>query len=435
MKASIHKQIFNLAVPAILSNITVPLLGMVDTALMGRQEDVALLGGLAIGSMFFNMIFWAFGFLRMGTTGPAAQAFGRNNFEETRNILHRALFLALTIGITLLIFQKPIVWLGLRLFSMEASVYSAALSYVSIRIWSAPASLSLFAYIGWFFGMQNARIPLLVTIIENVLNTTLSIYFVFVLDWGIAGVAWGSVLASYCSFFVASLFVPLFFKISLLPKSWKSTVEPVAFTKFLSINSDVFIRTLCLIFTYYFFTNVSAGMGETMLAANAILIQLWNLFSYGIDGFANAAESLVGKYVGKDDSKMIRKSIVWSLFWAMSVASFVSVLYFLFGEQILSIFTTHDVVITTALSVFIWTVFAPLTNAIAFILDGVFLGATRSSEMRNTMIISTFLVFLPVYFVTEPLFDVHSIWLAMTSYMIARGIGLGLWLPRVWSPQ
>ena len=406
---------------------------MVDTALMGRQDDVALLGGLAIGSMFFNMIFWAFGFLRMGTTGPTAQAFGRGLQDETRAILHRALFLALVIGFLLLIVQKPLIELGLRLFSMESSVQSAATTYVSIRIWSAPASLSLFAYIGWFFGMQNARIPLLITVIENILNTALSIYFVFGLNWGIEGVAWGSVFASYLSFFSASVAVPMVFKISLVSDSWKSVFEASAFRRFLSINSDVFIRTLCLIFTYYFFTNVSAGIGESALAANAILLQLWNLFSYGIDGFANAAESLVGKYVGKNDSKMIRTSIFWSMVWGLLVAASVSVLYFVFGKYILLIFTSHNFVIQTALSVFLWTVFAPLTNAVAFILDGVFLGATQSSAMRNTMMVSTFLVFLPIYYLTESSLGMHSIWLAMTSYMIARGLGLSLFLPKLLS--
>lgn len=428
--SGIHKQIFRLAVPAFLSNISIPLLGAVDIALIGNYGNAELIGSLAVGTMFFNMLFWGFGFLRMGTTGPTAQAYGRSDKAEISLVFYRAIASALIIAVLIILFQEPLMSLGLSLFEASQDVLEGALTYISIRIWSAPAIFIIYALNGWFLGVQNARFPLLLTITENLVNIVLNIYFVAFLDMGVYGVALGSLIAGYVALLVGLLLFVAFYRRSLVPSRIGKVFELQGFKRFFLINTDVFIRTACLIFSYYYFIDRSAAMGEQILAVNAILIQFWHIYSYGVDGFANAAESLSGKYVGRKDMGGLKLSIRWIFIWATILSVLVTLVYVLIPQSLIRIFTNDENLITACIGLFAWTQAAPLINAWCFIWDGIYLGTTATAAMRNSMIISTFLVFVPVFWISSDYLGPHAIWLAMTSFMLSRGLILTVFAPK-----
>lgn len=425
-----NKQILRLAIPNILSNLSVPLLGAVDTAVIGHLDAVYYLGAIAIGSIVFDFIFWGFGFLRMGTTGLVAQAFGAGNLQETRTILLRVIIVALSASAFILLLQWPILELSLLVINASVEVETFMRQYYQIRIFAAPATLALFGLNGWFLGMQNARYPMYVTILLNVLNIILNLVFVLKFDMNVRGVALGSLLASYAALGFAVFLYRLKYAEVEFQFNWVTILKRTDIKKFFSVNSDIFIRTLCLIFSYAFFTAKSAESGDVILAANTILLQLWYISAYGVDGFAFAAESLVGKFKGAGDIVNLRKSIFYSLFWGVGLGVLGTIVYMLLGDRIVTVFTNQDVVILTAQTVLIWTILAPLINSICFIWDGVYNGATSTAPMRNSMLFATILVFVPVFYFTVESLGVHALWLAMISFMIARGIALSLLAPK-----
>ncbi len=425
-----NKQILRLAIPNILSNLSVPLLGAVDTAVIGHLDAVYYLGAIAIGSIVFDFIFWGFGFLRMGTTGLVAQAFGAGNLQETRTILLRVIIVALSASAFILLLQWPILELSLLIINASAEVETFMRQYYQIRIFAAPATLALFGLNGWFLGMQNARYPMYITILLNVLNIILNLVFVLKFDMNVRGVALGSLLASYAALGFAVFLYRLKYAEVEFQFNWVTILKRTDIKKFFSVNSDIFIRTLCLIFSYAFFTAKSAESGDVILAANTILLQLWYISAYGVDGFAFAAESLVGKFKGAGDIVNLRKSIFYSLFWGVGLGVLGTIIYMLLGDRIVTVFTNQDVVILTAQTVLIWTILAPLINSICFIWDGVYIGATSTAPMRNSMLFATILVFVPVFYLTVESLGVHALWLAMISFMIARGIALSLLAPK-----
>lgn len=425
-----NKQILRLAIPNILSNLSVPLLGAVDTAVIGHLDAVYYLGAIAIGSIVFDFIFWGFGFLRMGTTGLVAQAFGAGNLQETRTILLRVIIVALSASAFILLLQWPILELSLLIINASVEVETFMRQYYQIRIFAAPATLALFGLNGWFLGMQNARYPMYVTILLNVLNIILNLVFVLKFDMNVRGVALGSLLASYAALGFAVFLYRLKYDEVEFQFNWVTILKRTDIKKFFSVNSDIFIRTLCLIFSYAFFTAKSAESGDVILAANTILLQLWYISAYGVDGFAFAAESLVGKFKGAGDFVNLRKSIFYSLFWGVGLGVLGTIVYMLLGDRIVTVFTNQDVVILTAQTVLIWTILAPLINSICFIWDGVYIGATSTAPMRNSMLFATILVFVPVFYFTVESLGVHALWLAMISFMIARGIALSLLAPK-----
>lgn len=425
-----NKQILRLAIPNILSNLSVPLLGAVDTAVIGHLDAVYYLGAIAIGSIVFDFIFWGFGFLRMGTTGLVAQAFGVGNLQETRTILLRVIIVALSASAFILLLQWPILELSLLIINASVEVETFMRQYYQIRIFAAPATLALFGLNGWFLGMQNARYPMYVTILLNVLNIILNLVFVLKFDMNVRGVALGSLLASYAALGFAVFLYRLKYAEVEFQFNWVTILKRTDIKKFFSVNSDIFIRTLCLIFSYAFFTAKSAESGDVILAANTILLQLWYISAYGVDGFAFAAESLVGKFKGAGDIVNLKKSIFYSLFWGVGLGVLGTIVYMLLGDRIVTVFTNQDVVILTAQTVLIWTILAPLINSICFIWDGVYIGATSTAPMRNSMLFATILVFVPVFYFTVETLGVHALWLAMISFMIARGIALSLLAPK-----
>ena len=424
-----NKDILKLAIPSIITNISVPLLSSVDTALVGHLEHQYYLGGVAIGAMIFNLIFWAFGFLRMGTTGLTAQAFGQDNQRECGLILSRALLVALIAGIALILLQSVIHWAAFKSVPASIDVKQQAAIYFDIRIWSAPAALFIYAIQGWFLGMQNARYPMILAIFINCLTIGLDVFFLQVFDLKVAGVALGTLIAQYCG---VALGLALFFvKYRAYAKAIvrKQILELAAMKKFFAVNRDIFLRTLLLIATYTFFTAKSAEYGDTVLSANTILMQLWMILAYGVDGFAYAAESLVGRFVGARDLVNLKKAVKLIFAWAVALGIIVTLGYLFFGEAIVRLFTDNEAVVATAMGFFIWTIIAPLVNGACFVWDGVFIGATATRAMLISMAIATVVFYFPVYYWAEPHFGNHALWLAMIAYMAVRGITLTVYAP------
>ncbi len=424
-----NRRILRLAIPNILSNLSVPLLGAVDTAMVGHLEDVAYLGAISVGGMIFNFLFWGFGFLRMGTTGLTAQSFGKEEPTSVVMDLSRALLVAAVGSVMLIILQDFIAYISFWVVEASPEVERFTRLYFFIRIYSAPAVLGVYALNGWFLGMQNAKYPMYVTIGLNALNIGLDVLFIYGFGMHVDGVAWGTLIARYFGLFLA---------VGLLLYSYRDymrhfvrdrLLELRELKKFVTVNRDIFIRTLCLIFTFSFFTAKSAESGDIILAANTILIQLWMIISYGIDGFAYAAESLVGRFIGARDRQRLRQAIAYSFIWGISIGVAGSVVYGIFDRTILKIFTNKPEVIQQALSVFAWTIAAPLVNSFSYIWDGIFIGATASVPMRNSMIIATLLIFLPAYYLGKGVLGAHALWMAMTLFMFARGLTLSLFYP------
>lgn len=406
-----------------------PLLGVVDTAVVGRLEHVYYLGAIAVGSIIFDFIFWGFGFLRMGTTGLVAQAYGANEERKTRIILARVLLVALGSSVAILLLQIPIIELSLYLVNASPEVEEYTRIYYHIRIFAAPATLALFGINGWFLGMQNSTYPMYVTIFLNVLNIGLNLMFVYQFGMNVDGIATGSLIASFIAVGLALGLYKKRYGGVKLNISWNELIEPEELKKFFSVNRDIVIRTLCLIFSYAFFTAKSAEMGNVVLAANTILLQMWYISSYGTDGFAYAAESLVGRFKGAADADKLKKAVWANMLWGLGLGLLGTTVYFFFDAEIISLFTDKENVIAVAMSVVIWLIIAPLVNSVCFIWDGVFIGATATAAMRNSMLIATILVFIPVYFISEPWAGIHALWMAMTAFMVARGFILSLYAP------
>jgi MATE family multidrug resistance protein len=419
-----------LAIPNIISNLSVPLLGAVDTALVGHLEDAYYLGAIALGGMIFNFIFWGFGFLRMGTTGITAQAYGEENKTESVMTLARALTVAGLFSFLIILLQAWIADISFWLVEASPEVEHYTRIYFDIRIYTAPATLGLYAINGWFLGMQNARYPMIVTIFLNALNIALDVYFVYALGMHVDGVAIGTLIARYAGISLAVIL--LFYKYGDWLKKYtqKLLLEVSALKNFFSVNRDIFIRTLCLIFTFSFFTAKSASFGDVILAANSILLQLWMIVSYGIDGFAYAAESLIGRYKGSRQHKRLKLAVKYCFIWGIGIGVFASVIYAVFNVRILEIFTDQQEVIVTAMGVFAWTIAGPTVSSFSYLWDGVFIGATETIPMRNSMIVATIGCFLPAYFIGVEFLGNHALWFAMTLFMLARGATLTYYAPR-----
>lgn len=422
---AMNKRILKLAIPNILSNLSVPLLGMVDTALMGHMDSPIYLGAVGIGSTIFSFLYWGMGFLRMGTTGLAAQAFGKRDQLALSRILIHGLFVGLVAALIFMIFQLPIQRLSFQFFPAEQELLDQAALYFYIRIWAAPATIGLYALNGWFLGMQNARIPLIITLISNFTNILLSYLFVIHFEWGITGVAAATVIAQYLGFAFAIVLLLIEYRKNWVWPDKAYLTELSSLKQFLSVNGDIFIRTLCLIFVLAFFTAQSAAFGTLILAANQVLRQFLDIMAYGVDGFAFAAESLVGRYVGEKKEKELKEVLRLLFIWGIGLGAIFSLLFWIFGSPFILLFTNQEEVIQAAKTYLPWQYALPLTASIAFMYDGAFLGATASKPMRNMMLLSTFVVFLPAWYIGKPLLGNHALWLAMFLFMLIRGISLG----------
>ncbi len=415
-----NKEILRLAIPNIISNISVPLLSTVDTALMGRLSALHI-GAVGIGSMIFNFIYWNFGFLRMGTTGLVAQAYGKKDDAEVIQLMGRANVVVLVLAFLVLVLQMPLAGLSFQLMGLSPDQELLVNEYFYIRVWAAPATLASYVFIGWFFGMQNAVIPLILVISVNIINMVLSYYFVQYQGMEIAGVAYGTLIAQYFGLVLGLVF--FFWKYGYLLSYWqkKAVLEWEKFLAFLRINGDIFLRTLLLTTAFGFFYSQSTNQGELVLAVNVIFLQFLNWMSYGIDGFAFATESLVGKYSGAQDTKGVYRAIRYSFVWAMGMALLYSFLYWFFGLEMLRVFTNQDEVIEAALPFMFWIALFPILSTPCYIWDGVFIGLTASKAMRNSMILA-FAIYLLSYGLLEKEYGNDGLLLSFLIFMVARGI-------------
>jgi len=417
------RDIWRIAAPMILSNISVPLLGMVDTGVTGHLDSPAYLGAVAIGSTIFGFLYTGMNFLRMGTTGIAAQRYGADDNDGLRVSLGQALIVATCIALLLIGLQAPIGSVGMRLIGAEAEVETYGLVYFSIRIWSAPGTLANYVLFGWFLGLQNARVPLFMFLTVNLTNIVLDLLFVVVLGMQVDGVALASVIAEYAGLAVGLLFAAR--ALRARPGQWPlpRLFNARAYTAFFSVNGNLFIRTMALMFTFAFVTAQGARLGPLVLAANAVLMNLQHLTAFGLDGIAHAAEALVGKAVGQGRRDILERSVSLSLKWSLYFALGFCVAYALLGAPLVRLLTDLPLVRETALTYLPWLVISPAISVWSFLYDGVYVGATRSREMRDIMVISAAVVFLPAWFLLQGLGN-HGLWLAFTLFMASRGIGM-----------
>jgi MATE family multidrug resistance protein len=423
-----HRRVWRIALPVVFANLTQPLMGMVDSAIMGHLPDPALIGAVAVGALIFSLLYWGFGFLRMGTTGFAAQAFGADRREELAACLARPLILALVLGGALIALQGPLADLAYWMVEPSAAVETASRSYYDVRIWSAPASLATYVVVGWLLAVQDTRWVLALSILVNLLNLGFSLFFVLALDWGIAGVAAGTLCAEYAALL---LMVPvLAWKLGRYGRApgWRRVLDPVTLLALLRVNFDLFLRTLALEAVFLVFTSAGARQGDAMLAANALLLHLHSLTAYALDGFAHATETLAGAAWGAGDRRAFRGSIEASTLWAAIFAILIAIAYAIAGPAILSLFTEHRDILDNALVYLPWAVLSPLLSIWSYMLDGIFIGTTRTGPMRNTMLLSLAL-FLGLAWVLLPTAGNHGLWIAFLGFMLARAVFLGVLLP------
>ena len=416
----VDKQILRLAIPNILTNISVPLISSVDTALMGGLS-VNHLGAMGLGAMIFNFLYWNFGFLRMGTTGMTAQAFGAKREEEVFANLLRGLLTAFFLAVVLIVFQEPLGRLALYLLRVPEDLRELTSLYFSIRIFAAPASLGLYVVLGWYFGRQNARFPMVLTIIINVVNALLSYYLVQYREWSIKGVAWGTVVAQFLGLLIG-LGVILYNYHRALFRGWQVfDWQWSGFRNFFVVNRDIFIRTLFLSTAFAFFNAQSAEMGTFILAANVIFLQFLNWMSYGIDGFAFATESVVGKYLGEQNSKKLDQTLKRVFLWGLLVAVSYMMVYGLGGQELFALFTDEYIPDEFRQEVLLWVVLTPLLAFWSYIWDGIYVGMTASAAMRNSMIVA-FMLYMAVHYPLTHFFGLRGMLMALNVFLIGRAL-------------
>ena len=425
------KQILTIALPSIVSNITVPLLGLVDVAITGHLGSAAYIGAIAVGGMLFNIIYWMFAFLRMGTSGMTAQAFGARNFPEVVSVLLRAVLVSVMISGVMLCLQVPVRDLSLSIIMPSEEVAAYTRVYFNICIWGAPAALALFALTGWYVGMQNSKIPMAVAIIQNVANIVISFVLVYGLGMKIEGVAMGTVIAQYIGLLVA---IVLLFKYysrlrKYLCRQFILTRE--ALLKFFLLNKDIFFRTCCLILVHFFFIAAGAKQGDKELAVNTMLMQLFTLYSYIMDGFAFAGEAMVGKAIGGNMRGIYDETVRRLFRWGWGVAALFTLAYLFFGRAFLSLLTNDAAVLDTAHVYQPWTLLFPLCGMAAFIWDGIYIGATATKGMLISMA-SGMVVFFLLYFILVPWLGNHGLWIAFVVYLATRGICQTFMRKKIW---
>ena len=421
MPNPVDKEILRIALPAIVSNITVPLLGLADVAIAGHLGDASYIGAIAVGGMLFNMIYWMFSFLRMGTGGLAAQAYGQGNLAESMRVLLRSLAVAVAMAALLLILQHPIRWTAFTFIDASPEVREMATLYFHICIWGAPAILASYSLTGWFIGMQNSRIPMYVAIVQNVVNIAASLFFVFVLGMKVAGVALGTLIAQYAGLLTACIFWQR--RYGLLREHARQTrlFEHAAMKRFFSINRDIFVRTACIVAVTVFFTSTGAAHGNIILAVNTLLMQLFTLFSYIMDGFAYAGEALSGRYIGAADRPRFRSTVRHLFAWGAGAAAAFTLLYAAGGEGFLQLLTNDTAVIRASQEYFLWVLAIPFAGFSAFLLDGICIGATATRIMLCAVAAATAAFFL-LYHSLQTAWGNHALWMAFLSYLFLRGI-------------
>ena len=435
-----NREILRLAIPSIISNVTVPLLGLVDLAVVGHIGNEAYISAIAVGSMIFNVMYWLLGFLRMGTSGMTSQAYGRQDGQECMNILVRTLMIGVGMGLLFIVAQRGIEWGMLRLMNTPEASWSFVATYFRIVIWGAPAMLGLYGLTGWFIGMQDTRTPMVVAVLQNVVNILASLIFVFILGWKISGVAAGTVLAQWAGF-VVSLYAA-YKRITLGKESGLMTDKNGSISlqttfrrvltmrgewgEFFRVNKDIFLRTLCLVAVNFFFTSAGGKQGAMMLAVNTLLMTLFTLFSYLMDGFAYAGEALSGKFYGAGDTKGLRITVRRLFSFGVIMALMFTAVYVFGGVGFLHFLTSDGSVVTAAQPYLFWAYLIPMAGMAAFVLDGVFIGLTATKGMLFSTAMAM-IVFFVVYYLFWNSFGNDALWIAFLSFLGMRGIASILW--------
>ncbi len=421
-----HKQVLSVAVPIMLSNVSTPLLGIVDTAVIGTLGEPAAIGAVAVGAMIFTIAFWVFGFLRMGTSGLVAQAVGRRDDGERDAILGRALAVAATLGAALVLLQWPIREIALLLVDGSIDVESRVQVYFDTRIWAAPATLVNYALVGWFIGRARAGTALGLQLILNSVNIALDAAFVLLLDWGIAGIAAGTLCAEYST---AIIGLALAVRQSRKRPALGVIFDPGKLSDLFNISSNIMIRTLALMFTFAWFTARGAAFGDVILATNAILMHMISTSAYFLDGLAHAAETFVGQAVGEGDLEKLKSSISKTSLWTAVIATVNAAAIGVSGQLFVELLTPDPAVRLAATQYMGWVIAAPLAGAPCFQLDGIFIGATRTHQMRNGMLAST-AIFMLAWWLLQP-FGNHGLWAALLVHYVARTLTLLYYFPAI----
>ena len=427
-----NRRILHLAIPSIVSNITVPLLGLVDVTIVGHLGATAYIGAIAVGGLLFNILYWNFGFLRMGTSGLTSQAYGRKDKDAEIRVLVQAVSVGLFSALAMLILQYPIERLAFRLLDTSAEVEQYAVTYFRICIWGAPAVLAQYGFTGWFIGMQNSRYPMYIAIVMNVINIVCSSCFVFLFGMKVEGVALGTVVAQYSGVMMALGLWFYNYKELWGRITFKGSLQLIAMRRFFAVNRDIFLRTLCSIGVTTFFTSTGARQGDVILAVNTLLMQLFTLFSYIMDGFAYAGEALSGRYVGACNLIQLKRAVRALFGWGVGLSLVFTLLYGVGGENFLGLLTNDKVVIETAGHYFYWVLAIPLAGFAAFLWDGILIGATATRFMLWSMLVASGSFFV-IYYYFSGATNNHMLWLAFLVYLALRGGMQTLWSRRVFT--
>lgn len=417
-----NKRILQLALPSIISNITVPLLGLIDVAIVGHLGSASYIGAIAVGGMLFNIIYWIFGFLRMGTSGMTSQALGARNLKEVSHVLLRAVGVGFSISAMLILLQYPIRELTFMFIEATEEVRELATTYFNICIWGAPAVLGLYGFTGWFIGMQNSRFPMFIAITQNIVNIVSSLFLVFVLGMKVEGVAAGTLIAQYGGFFMAFSLWWIYYRKRLpFGVDLKAIIDGKAMRRFFMVNSDIFFRTICLVAVTTFFTSTGARQGDVVLAVNTLLMQLFTLFSYIMDGFAYAGEALAGRFIGARNKNGLNRMIQLLFIWGIGLSLLFTLLYAFGGREFLALLTDDQSVIAESERYFYWVLAVPLCGFAAFLWDGILIGATATRLMLYAMAIASAAFFI-LFYIFSPTMGNHALWMAFLVYLVLRGL-------------
>ncbi len=428
-----HKQLVSgialLAVPAIITNITTPLLGLSDMAITGHMGGAVYIAAIAVGGSVFNMLYWLCGFLRMGSSGLTAQCYGAHDYDGCSMVLCRAMAVALGLGVVMILLQKPVYELMMMFMDCDEATCIVVKEYFGICIWGAPAALGIFALTGWWLGMQNSRTPMWVSVFIDALNILLSVVLVFAVKLRIAGVAAGTLTAQWAGFLLGLYLCIRKYKIILPPL--KIVFNSGELNKFFRVNADIFLRTVCLVCVTIWFTRTGAMQGAVMLAVNALLMQLFTLFSFFMDGFAFSAEALCGRFKGSGNIALLRRTVRMLIVISGTVAAIFTVIYAFAGHDIMALLSSDADVVHGTGVYFWWAVCVPLTGFAAFMWDGISIGVTSTRRMLLSMLCATCL-FFTVYGTAWPYMANHGLWLAFVSYLLARGVILWILNREYW---
>ncbi len=422
---TLNRSILKLAIPSILANITVPLVGMVDLGVAGRLGDAIAIGAMAISTMLFDLLYWNMGFLRIGTGGMVAQAYGKRDLREATKILTQGLATALAFAVLILLFQYVYAELALKLIPCSERCAQLTREYFYIRIWAAPATLSLFVFKGFFIGMQNSISPMIADILVNVLNLLLSVLFAIKLDMGFKGIAYAVTIAQYSGLLLCLLLMAFYYRKMFKYIELRAAVKLKELKRFFAVNYNLFIRSLCFLGIYAGFTSFSTGYGDEVLAVNTIMMKVLLIYSFFLDGFAYAGEALVGKYIGAQNRPLLHLSVRLTFYWGAFVAVLSTFAYIFGSSSLIRLLTDNQQVIADSSKFYIWLWIMPVISCAAFIWDGIYVGATSTSHIRNCMLLAVSGFFI-AYFALEKLLGVQALYVAFMLHLAIRSVVMWL---------